>query len=337
MGAGANAPDNVRQLENWLLRQVAEASGRDVSRIHADERFIRYGLDSLAVTSIVARAAAHVGHHVSVTAAWHYPTPAELARYLAGVARPTVTPSPAEVTKCGPREPIAVIGMAARLPGAATVGQFWDLLRSGGDGVGPTPADRWDLTQWFHPDRNKRGKVATRRGGFLGEIAEFDPLFFGISPAEAAHMDPQQRLMLELAWEALEDAGTCPGTLRGRSVGVFAGAMWTDYAAVLASDPQLMTSYSATGADTSIISARISYALGLTGPSITVNTACSSSLVAIHQAVRALQCGDCELAVAGGVNLMLTPPSTVAMSRFGAMSPDGRCKAFDSRADGYVR
>jgi acyl transferase domain-containing protein len=331
-------PKNYRQIEDWLLERVAEASGRDLAGIRADERFTQYGLDSLALTGIIARAAAAVGKPVEPTAAWRYPTPAELAGHLAGIASASGT-SNADTAgaRLSAREPIAVISMAARLPGAITTAQFWDRLVSGQDSIVPTPTDRWDLARWFHPDRDERGRVATREGGFLDGIAEFDPLFFGISPAEAAAMDPQQRLMLELAWEALDDAGARPGTLRGRSVGVFTGAMWTDYAALLASDPDLMSSYSATGADTSLISARISYVLGLTGPSITVNTACSSSLVAIHQAVRAIRNGDCAWALAGGVSLMLTPASTVAMSRFGAMSPTGRCKAFDSRADGYVR
>lgn len=327
----------IGEWENWLLEQVAEAGRLGRSRVRADERFTSYGLDSLAITAILTRAGQRVGRAVPATAAWRYPTVGELARYLAGPARSEAVDRARSTAPRPQREPIAVIGLAARLPGAATVDEFWELLCTGRDAVGATPVQRWDAMRWFHPDRDEPGKVATRHGGFLDEIAEFDPLFFGISPGEAAQIDPQQRLTLELAWEALDDAGVRPGGLRGQAVGVYTGAMWTDYAALLAADPALMTSYSATGMDTSIISARISYLLGLTGPSITVNTACSSSLVAIHQAIRALSSGDCDMAVAGGVSLMLTPPSTVAMSRFGAMSPDGRCKAFDSRANGYVR
>jgi acyl transferase domain-containing protein len=322
-------------VQEWLVRRIATLRGLDVGSVHPEQRFTRYGLDSLTVTQLLGDLSRHLGTPVAPTAAWAHPTPAALASHLAGGASPAreqraVAPSRAA-------EPVAIVGLACRLPGADSPDELWTLLTEGRDAVRDVPPERWPVDEWYDPDPARAGKIATRRGGFLRGIDGFDPRFFGISPAEARHMDPQQRLMLELAWEALADAGLPPSSLRGRSVGVFVGAMWTEYAALMGSVPGQMGPFSATGGDLSIIPARISYTLGLTGPSITVNTACSSSLVALHQARRSLAAGECDLALAGGVNLMSTPAGSVAMSRFGAMAPDGRCKAFDDRADGYVR
>ena len=279
-----------------------------------------------------------VGQKLPSTLAWRFPTPSALAEAIvkggnAAHAEPAEKPAGGESD-----EPIAVVGMSGRFPGANNTAELWKLLNDGSEAVGDVPSDRWRNEDWYDPDPNSPGRTSTRRGGFLKDgIAGFDPLFFRISPAEAVHMDPQQRLMLELAWEALEDAGTLPGHLRDKPVGVYAGVMWSEYAGMLAAQPGLLGAHSAPGGDTSVIPARVSYFLGLRGPSIAFNTACSSSLVALHTARRALLAGECELALAGGVNLMCSPSSTVAMSRFGAMAPDGRCKAFDAAADGYVR
>ncbi|MCB5906943.1 type I polyketide synthase [Streptomyces pinistramenti] len=340
MGTASGLPTagDIGSLESWLLEWVAGATGRTPGAVRADGRFSSYGLDSMALTRLVAEASRLLGRPLAPTLAWSCPTPAALARHLAGgrgelaagAARGAAERGPAAVD-----EPIAVVGMAARFPGAPSVAAYWDLLAAGRDAVVETPRERWAVDDWYGP--GEPGRMATRWGGFLEGIADFDPLFFGISPAEAVQMDPQQRLVMELAWEALEDAGTVPESLRGRAAGVFVGAMWSEYGALTAADPTRLTTHSATGGDTSIISARVSYTLGLTGPSLTVNTACSSSLVALHQARRSLLSGECELALAGGVNLLCDPAGTVAMSHFGAMAPDGRCKVFDARANGYVR
>ncbi|NUQ76918.1 MAG: acyltransferase domain-containing protein [Polyangiaceae bacterium] len=236
-------------------------------------------------------------------------------------------------------EPIAIVGIACRFPGGATSpDRFWQLLWEGVDAIREVPADRWDIDAFYDPDRTAPGKMSTRWGGFLeGGVDGFDPGFFGISPREAVEMDPQQRLMLELAWEGFEDAGVDPASLRGSPVGVFAGAMWTEYARSVEGGAELISQHTATGQDSSIIPARISYTFGLSGPSLTVNTAASSSLVAIELACQSVRSGVSAAALAGGVNLILAPHSTVAMSKFGAMAPDGRCKAFDARANGYVR
>jgi acyl transferase domain-containing protein/acyl carrier protein len=235
-------------------------------------------------------------------------------------------------------EPIAVVGMACRVPGADSPDALWRLLLDGGDPIVEVPPDRWSLDQWYDPDPDAAGKMYTRRGGFLRDIDQFDPGFFGISMREAQAMDPQQRLLLEVAWHALEDAGQAPGRRAART-GVFAGLCGSDYSRwhVHSGDPRRIDAYSFSGTAFSIATGRISYVLGLEGPSIAVDTACSSSLVAVHLACQSLREGECDAALAGGVNLMLSPEGTVYFSRMRAMAPDGRCKAFDAAADGYVR
>ncbi|WP_416965879.1 type I polyketide synthase [Streptomyces sp. Agncl-13] len=234
--------------------------------------------------------------------------------------------------------PIAVIGLSCRLPGAQDTAAFWQLLRDGTDAVSDVPADRWTGEAPTAEDDPDGDWDRTRRGGFLDRVDGFDPAFFGISPREAAAMDPQQRLVLELGWEALEDAGIVPARLAGSRTGVFVGAIWDDYAKLLhAYGFQAVGRHSVTGLHRSVIANRLSYALGLRGPSMTVDTAQSSALVAVHLAVDSLRSGATDLAIAGGVNLNLAPESALGASRFGGLSPDGRCYTFDARANGYVR
>ncbi|MGB1015070.1 MAG: type I polyketide synthase, partial [Nannocystaceae bacterium] len=198
------------------------------------------------------------------------------------------------------------------------------------------PASRWSVDAYYDQNPETPGKINTRWGGFLDDIAGFDPNFFGISPREAKQMDPQQRLALELCWEGLEDAQIAPGSLRGSRTGVFFGSMWEEYAR-LCTGAQAIVQHTATGQNSSILPARVSYTLGLNGPSLVVNTACSSSLVAVHLACQSLLWGESKLCLVGGVNLILSPESSIAMSKFGGLSPDGRSRAFDARANGYVR
>jgi acyl transferase domain-containing protein/acyl carrier protein len=237
-------------------------------------------------------------------------------------------------------EPIAITGMGMRLPGGVVGAEsYWDLLREGRDAITEVPLARWDADGFHHPDPDAPGRIATRYGGFLDHVDEFDARFFGITPREAVSMDPQQRLLLEVAWEALEHAGQAPDQLGGQPVGVFVGLSSTDYLTTelkfsAAAD---IDAYLATGGHPSVASGRLSYVLGLRGPSLTVDTACSSSLAAIHLAAQSLRGGECRMALAGGVSLMLMPELSVNFSRARMMSPDGRCKTFDSRADGYVR
>ncbi|MEP7311633.1 MAG: beta-ketoacyl synthase N-terminal-like domain-containing protein [Pseudomonadota bacterium] len=236
------------------------------------------------------------------------------------------------------REPIAIIGMGLRLPGGADdAAALADLLWAGKDLITEVPPQRWSLDNWYDP-ANVAGKMTTRHGGFLREpVDQFDAEFFGISPIEAASMDPQQRLALELAWEALENAGQAPEALAGTRAGVYLGIANGDYGRSLLSQPQLMDPYFASGNAFSVASGRIAYVLGLHGPAISVDTACSSSLVALHLACQGLRHGECDLALAGGVNLILSPELNVNFSRAGMLARDGRCKTFDAAADGYVR
>ena len=235
-------------------------------------------------------------------------------------------------------EPIAIIGMACRLPGAPSVDAYWDLLHNGVDAIREVPPSRWDVDAFYDPDPDVPGRIATRWGGFLDDIDRFDPKFFGIAPREAQSLDPQQRLLLEVAWEALEDAAIAPDSLHGTSTGVYVGLCNSDYAQMLlAGDGEDFDMYLSTGNAGSVASGRLSYVLGLQGPAMTVDTACSSSLVAVHLAVQSLRSGGCRAALAGGVNVILSPKTTMTLSRAKMMAADGRCKAFDSRADGFVR
>lgn len=233
-------------------------------------------------------------------------------------------------------ESIAVIGLGCRFPRSESTEAFWRSLCDGVDAI--SEVSRWSVQDFYDKDPKVPGKANTRWGGFLEQVDQFDAPFFGISPREAAQMDPQQRLAMEVAWEALADAGLPPATLAGSRTGVFFGFWRDDYSTLLAQQsPTVITQHTAVGLDTSIIAGRISYALGAHGPSLVINTACSSSLVAVHLACQSLQRGESSLALAGGVNLLLAPESTVAMSKFGGLSPDGRCFTFDARANGYVR
>ncbi|HEY9088384.1 MAG TPA: type I polyketide synthase [Anaerolineaceae bacterium] len=236
-------------------------------------------------------------------------------------------------------EPIAVVGMSCRFPGGAnSVDAYWKLLRAGTDAIGEIPADRWDINALYDPAPETPGKMTTRWGGFLDYMPDtFDAAFFGLSPREATRMDPQQRLVLEVAYEALEDAGQTRDTLSGTATGVFIASYHNDYASILNKNWDQIDAYSSTGTAHSIVANRLSYLLNLNGPSLSVDTACSSSLVAAHLACQSLRSGESDLAVAGGVSLMFTPEVTISLSKWGFMAADGRCKAFDSRADGFVR
>ncbi|MGO4424455.1 polyketide synthase, partial [Streptomyces sp. MCAF7] len=232
--------------------------------------------------------------------------------------RPAQSPRPAT--------PIAIVGLACRLPHAPTPAAFWQLLCEGGSAIAPVPADRWPTAPGAVP----------YFAGLLDRVDTFDADFFGIPPREAVAMDPQQRLMLELAWEALEDAGIRPETLAGSRTGVFVGAIWDDYAALLhRQGARGITRHTMAGVHRSIIANRVSHRLGLRGPSFTVDAAQSSGLVAVHLACESLRHGDADLAIAGGVNLLLSPSSMrAADAQFNGLSPDGRCYTFDARANG---
>lgn len=237
-------------------------------------------------------------------------------------------------------EPIAIIGMACRFPGANSVDEFWSLLHDGKDAITEVPRDRWDPERYYSPDKAQPGKMVTKWGGFVSDIAGFDAPFFGLSPREAEDMDPQQRMLLEVAWEAAEDAFIAPEKLAGVKGGVFIGIMnFNDYVSRkhLANDPSLIRAHHGSGTATSIAAGRLAYYFGLNGPTLSVDTACSSSLVAVHLACQSLRAGESKMAIAGGVNAILSPEMSISFSKAGMMSPDGRCHTFDAAANGYVR
>ena len=235
-------------------------------------------------------------------------------------------------------QPIAIIGMGMRLPGGvADADSMAALLWSGRDAIGLVPPDRWNAEALYHPDPDAPGRLTTQRGGFIDMVDQFDAEFFGISPREAVAMDPQQRLMLEVCWTALEDAGHAMPRLTGSRTGVYLGVSSSDYGRALFARRELIDAYYASGASASVVAGRISYCLGLQGPSLAVDTACSASLVALHLACQALRAGECDMALAGGVNLILAPEPSISFTKARMMAPDGRCKAFDAAADGYVR
>ena len=247
---------------------------------------------------------------------------------------------PVNPAKIASADPIAIVGIGCRFPGAAGLEEFWTLLRNGVDAISEIPRERWDIDALYDPLPGTNAKMSTRWGGFLPGIDRFDPHFFGISPREASAMDPQQRLMLEVTWEALENAGQPPDKLAGSRTGVFVGIGGFDYSNVILNYQdhlKVINAYLGTGNAHSIAANRISYLLDLRGPSVAIDTACSSSLVAIHMACESLRSAESDLAIAGAVNLILSPEVTIAFSHARMMAADGRCKTFDAKADGYVR
>ena len=238
-----------------------------------------------------------------------------------------------------PAPRFAIVGYAARFPGAPDADEFWDVLREGRDAVSEVPKDRWDVDEFFDPEPGAPGKVVTRRAGFVDDVTGFDAPFFGMSTREVRLMDPQHRLLLETAWRAVEHSGTAPTALANTNTGVFVGLATHDYLGMASDEltyPEI-EAYMAIGTSNAAAAGRISYRLGLQGPAVAVDTACSSSLVAIHQACQALRLGECDLALAGGANVLLTPATMITFSSAHMLAPDGRCKTFDAAADGYVR
>ena len=302
--------------------------------IDPEKAFQELGFDSLTAVEMRNRLKAATGLALSPTLIFDYPTPSRLASYfrteLAGVPQ-EVKSVPA--VRGGGDDPIAIVGMSCRYPGGVNSPEdLWDMVIEGRDVVTEFPADRgWDLANLYNPDPDVAGACYTRIGGFVENVGDFDPAFFGVGPSEALAMDPQQRMFLELSWEALERAGIDPTTLRGSATGVFAGLMTQGYGMFSA---QPVEGFRLTGQLSSVASGRVAYVLGLEGPAVSVDTACSTSLVTLHMAVQSLRSGECDLALAGGVTINATPDIFVEFSRWRGLSTDGRCKAFAGAADG---
>ena len=307
------------EIENWLKENIAQRLGISPSAIDIHEPFAETGLNSLAAVSLSADLEDWLEIKLSPTIVYDYPNIAELAKHLShieGKQQLTTNHEPRTTN----HEDIAIVGMGCRFPGADNPEEFWDLLKNGRDAI--SKSDRWAEANW---------------GGFINDVDKFDPQFFGITPREAQSIDPQQRLLLEVSWSALEDAALANQKLAGSNTGVFIGISSSDYSQLRYHYGADVDAYMGTGNAHSIAANRLSYLFDLKGPSMAVDTACSSSLVALHLASQSLKAGECDSAIAGGVNLMLSPELTQAFGMAGMMAEDGRCKTFDGAADGYVR
>lgn len=327
---------STETLAGWLVTQLAQALAIAPESIDADQVFSAYGLSSRLAVSLVGELedflAANGGKAVdlSPTLLWQYPTVASLAAFVQTQLQSSGTaPRTAQDYRAVEQAPIAVVGMGCRFPDADNPDEFWRLLVDGHDAIKEIPKERWDADSF--------PQINTRRAGLLSDVDLFDAEFFGIADKEADAMDPQQRLVLEVAYQALEYAGIVPESLAQSETGVFIGISTDDYAAWQLAATDAIDAYASTGKTFSIAANRLSYLLDLRGPSLAIDTACSSSLVAVHQACQSLRQQECSLALAGGVNLVLSPQLMVALSSANMLSPDGYCKTFADDADGYAR
>ncbi|WP_072689397.1 polyketide synthase Pks13 [Rhodococcus marinonascens] len=331
----------VAQLREWLRNWIADATGQPVGLITDDRPMEELGLSSRDAVALSGEIEELVGVTLTATVAYQHPTIASLAtRIIEGEPEQPDDLADAAYYASVPTSDahdIAIVGMAARFPGAGTTpAEMWQMLAEGRDGISELPEGRWEE---FTSDPQIKAAVekANTLGGYLDDVKTFDAEFFAMSPLEVVNVDPQQRLAMELTWEALEHARIPASSLKGGQVGVFIGSSANDYQLLAVSDPVNAHPYALTGTSTSIVANRVSYFYDFRGPSIALDTACSSSLVAVHQAVRSLRSGESAVALAGGVNMLVAPPATLGFDQLGVMAPNGRIKAFSADADGFVR
>ncbi len=340
--APARTDMTIAEVRLWLRQWVGSATGRSPDAIDEATPMVELGLSSRDAVAMAADIEDHTGITVSIAAAFEHPTIESLATWIVegDPEFDSAADDDTDWTRSGPveRVDIAVVGLATRLPGDMnTPDETWQALLEGRDAITDLPEGRWSEFM-DEPRLAEAIKKARTRGGYLSDIKGFDSEFFALSKTEADNIDPQQRMTLELTWEALEHARIPASSLRGESVGVFVGTSVMDYSYLAMSDPTIAHPYAITGTASSIVANRVSYFFDFHGPSVAVDTACSSSLVATHQAVQALRSGECDVAMAGGVNALITPAVTLGFDEIGqVLSPDGRIKSFSSDADGYTR
>ena len=331
---------NYSQVEEIIIEEMNSLLKKDIrSEIIQGKSFFEIGITSIMAVTLAAKLSERTGKNIPVTHIFSFANASALAAEISGESIQK-TQKKKETYSGG--EPIAIIGMSCRLPGGAnSIKEYWNLILAGEDCTSDIPKERFDVDDFYDSDRSKPGKTYATRGGFLKnyDIKSFDADHFKISPREARQLDPQQRMLMEVSWEAFENAGYNPLELKNKNIGVYIGICTDDYKQSNIYSPGMMhiEAYSLTGTSPSCSAGRISYFYGLTGPCIAMDTACSSSLTALNEAVAAIRSGQCEAAVVGGVNLVLSPNFMVYFSKLGAISPDGRCKSFDDSADGYSR
>ncbi|MEV0391713.1 SDR family NAD(P)-dependent oxidoreductase [Polymorphospora rubra] len=326
--------ERADEFRSWLVGRIAALAGRPAGDVDPTDTFTANGLDSVRLARLAEEAGREWGGTVDPVVLFENPTVDAVVAHLTRPPRPDRGAAAPAVAPDG--GPVAVVGLACRMPGAADAAAFWELLVAGRPAVGPVPPDRWSA-DLVAADPAQPGRMVSGYGGFLDDVAGFDARFFRIADTEADGMDPQQRLLLETCWDAVQDAAEPAAGLRGSATGVFVGISTNDYAHRQIADRELIGRHTATGNSLAVAANRVSYVFDWRGPSVAVDTACSSSLVAVHLAVGALRAGECDRAVAGGVNVILDPELSIGLSKAGMLAPDGRCKTFDAEADGYVR
>ena len=328
----------IEQLRAWLRDWVSQATGVAATEILDSTPLENYGLSSRDAVVLSGELENLLGTRLDATVAYEYPTIELLANRLLNepAGRHDDAPRVQRTARAAQGSDIAVIGLSGRFPGAKDVPEFWTMLAESRAGTGPLPVGRWSE---YSADPVLSEKIAQHNtdGGYIDDVASFDAEFFGLSPLEAANMDPQQRILLELVWHALENAGLPANELRGTHTGVYMGSTNNDYGMLITADPTEMHPYALTGNSSAIVANRISYALDFRGPSINVDTACSSSLVAVDHAIKDLRTGAADVALAGGVNILAAPHASTAFSELGVTSPTSAIHAFSDDADGIVR
>ncbi|MBE3000046.1 SDR family NAD(P)-dependent oxidoreductase [Nocardiopsis sp. HNM0947] len=333
------SPAGAARIQGFLVELLAELTGTDSAAVDIDLPFADHGLSSRDAVSVAGELEEETGRPLSPALLWEHPTVRTLVEALIGDAEAGPGPASVEGGDAADADDglVAVVGVGCRFPGADGPEAFTELLASGTDRIRDVPPGRWDRYDDGSPETARLLAATSRRAGFLDDIEGFDAAFFRITPDEARVVDPQQRILLETALEALEHAALPPAAVAGTRAGVFVGASSTEYGHVTMGDLNGIEGWSAPGAALSVIANRLSYQLDLRGPSLTLGTACSSSLSAVHTALRSLRSGECDTALAGGVNVLLSPAVTVAFDRAGGTSPTGTCRPFDADADGMVR